>query len=263
MRLVLVCLAAMALVSPVLAGPVYTPVKLAPAAAVTPPAELVAAATAFLAAVRKGDGDAIGAGIADRLTTVDGALELALPRRKQVFGPFSTTEEKLVALSNYIGGDVEPAPDGSPSQHNQIEAARQYIVEALTDGQPWGTDPMLKGAICSYAYRSYDLKAVRKLADKLDEQSSALFYVDTPTEVLSAADPKAGVAATLAPDQLYAIDYKTDAPIYWHAIHLPDGSTGFVAHKAIEMQKPYAAGICFAKNKSGVWQMAAQASTSL
>lgn len=263
MRLVLICLASVALVSAVQAGPAYTPVKLAPAGVVTPPAELIATATAFLDAVRKGDGDAIGAVIADRLTTVTGALELALPRRKQTIGPFSTTEDKLVALSDYIGGDVEPAPDGSPSQSNQIKAARQNIVEALTDRQPWGTDPMLKGAICSYSYRSYDLKAVKKLADKMDEQSSALFYVDAPTAVLKAADPKAEVAETLVPDLLYIIDYKTDAPIYWHAIHLPGGSTGFVAHKAIEMQRPFGGGICFGKDKAGSWKMIAQVSTSL
>lgn len=251
------------LVSPALGGPAYTPVKLAPASTVTPPAELVSTATDFLKAVRTDNGDAIGATIAERLTVIDGALDLALPRHRKSVGPFNTTEDKLVALSNYIGGDVEPLPDGSPSQPNQLKAARQYIVDALTDGQSWGSDPMLKGAICSYAYRSYDPKAVKKLADQLGEPSSALFYVDAPTPVLKSAGAKAEVAATLMPDLLYVVDYQTDAPIYWHAIHLPDGGTGFIAHEKVELRKPYAGGICFGRNKSGAWQMIAQVSTSL
>jgi hypothetical protein len=80
--------------------------------------------------------------------------------------------------------------------------------------------------------------------------------------VLKAADAKAEVAATLQPDLLYVLDYDTDAPKRWMAVHLPEGGSGFVNFDKVDLQKPYAAGICFAKTKAG-WQMIGQASTSL
>jgi len=263
MRYILFPLIVAALATPALAGPTYEPVKLDPAGTVSPPDELVAAAAAFLDTVKSGDVDAMGAGIADSLTLIYGPLEMALPRRKEIAGPFKTAEEKLVALSAYIGGDVESDSDGNPILSNQIEAARQYIEEALTNGLSWGADPMVEGAICSYSYRSYDRNAVKRLADKMDEQSSALFYVDAPVSALKAADAQAGIAATLAPDLLYVEDYKTDTPIYWHAIHLPDGGSGFISFEAAQLEKPYAGGVCFAKNKAGAWQMVAQVATGL
>lgn len=261
MRSAVSVLALAALCLPALAGEPYTPVKLKPAEVVTPPAELVTMATQFLEAVRQGNGDAIGAAIADEVTAVDGALDLHVKRRKEVLGPFKTTEEKLVALASYIGGDYE-RPEGVDSTPFAIKAEREYIVEALTDGRPWGTDPMFKGSVCSYAYRSFDQAATKKLADKQGTQSSSLFYVDAATPVLAAADPKAVVAATLEPDLLYVLDYDTDAPKRWMAVHLPDGGTAFVSFDKVDLQKPYASGICFAKTKAG-WQMVGQASTSL
>lgn len=251
-----------ALCVPAFAGEPYEPIKLKPAQTVTPPPELIAMATQFLEAVKQGNGDAIGAGIADRITTVDGALELAIPRHKDVIGPFKTTEEKLSALGFNTGGDLPVTTESSDPGPYAIGAAREYIVAALTDGQAWGTDPMFKGAICSYAYRSFDLKATKKLADKLGTQSSSLFYVDAPAPVLKAADAKAEVVTTLQPDLLYVLDYDTDAPGRWIAVHLPEGGSGFVNFDKLDLKKPYAAGICFAKTKAG-WQMIGQASTSL
>jgi len=263
MRFILSPLIVLSLAAPALSGPAYEPVKLDPASTVSPPAELVTAAAAFLDIVKKGDVDAMGTAMADSLTLIYGSLEMALPRNKEIAGPFRTSKEKLVALSAYIGGDVESDSEGNPIVSNQIEAARQYIEEALTNGLSWGADPMVEGGICSYAYRSYDQDAVKKLADKMDEQSSALFYVDAPVSVLKAADARAGIAATLEPDLLYVEDYKTDTPIYWHAVHLPDGGSGFISFEAGQLEKPYAGGICFAKNGAGAWQMVAQAATGL
>lgn len=262
MRLVLASLALAALVQPALAGEAYTPARLKPAEIVTPPAELIDMATAFLAAVQKGDGDAIAAGIAPKVTAIDGGLELTSRRNKEIIGPHETIEAMLVALASYIGGIYEQ-PDGVDPTPFAIKAEREYIVQSLTDGQSWGTDPMLKGAICTYAYRSYDPKAVGKLADQLKTASSSFFYVDGPREVL--AEPKAGaaVAATLQPDLLYGLDYETDAPGRWIAVHLPEGGSGFVNFDEVDLGKPYAAGICFSKGKDGKWLMSAQVSTSL
>ena len=95
--------------------------------------------------------------------------------------------EKLARLGYSTGGDLPVTSDGSTPDSFAIGAAREYIVGALTDGQPWGTDPMFKGATCTYAYRSFDQKAVKKLADRFKVQSSGLFYVNAAQPVLKAA----------------------------------------------------------------------------
>ncbi len=262
MRLVLVSFAFVAMALPALAGGAYAPVKLKPAETVAPPVELIDAAKALLAAVQQGDGDAIFAGIAPKVTAVDGALNLDIKRRKEVFGPFKTVESALVQLASYIGGDYE-RPEGVDSTPFAIKAEREYIVGALTDGRPWGTDPMFKGAICSYAYRSFDQAAVKALAKQLDIETSSLFYVEAPVTLLAAPDAKAQAVATLQPDLLYGQDYDTDAPGRWMAVHLPEGGSGFLNFDKVDMEKPYAAGICFSKGKDGKWLMSGQASTSL
>lgn len=263
MRLVLAILAFAALCPPGAAGEPYKPVKLKPAELVTPPPELIEMATRLLKAVEKGDGDAIEAVIADRVTTVDGGLELQVPRHKEVIGPFESTEDKLKALGFSTGGDLPIAVDGSDTSSYAITAEREFIAQSLTDGRPWGTDPMLKGAICSYAYRSFDIAAVKALSAKLDAASSGLVYVLQPYQLLKAPDSKAEPVATLEPDRLYMLDYDTDAPIKWIAVHLPEGGSGFANIDVAGLDKPYASGICFSKGKDGNWQMTGQASTSL
>jgi len=261
-RLVLASLALACLVQPVLAGEAYTPAKLTPAEVVVPPAELVDMATRFLDAVQKGDGDAIAAGIAPKVTAIDGGLELTSRRNKEILGPYDKIEGMLVALASYIGGIYEQ-PDGVDPTPFAIEAEREYIVGALTDGQSWGTDPMLKGAICTYAYRSYDVKSIEKLSKLLGVQSSSFFYVNSAQQLLAAPKAGAPVVATLQPDLLYALDYDTSAPGRWIAVHLPEGGSAFVNFEQVELEKPYAAGICFSKGKDGKWLMSAQVSTSL
>lgn len=263
LRLFALSFALAAMCLPAFAGEPYKPAKLKPAELVTPSEDLIAAARALLAAVEKGDGDAIDAAIAPKLTAIDGALDLHIKRRVEAIGPHKTIEATLVDLANYIGGIYEIPSDGSDPTPNAIEAERRYIVGALTDPGQWGTDPLLKGAVCTYAYRSFDRAEVKSLADKFGTQSSSLFYVDQPTELLAAADAKSAVAAMLQPDLLYVLDYDTDAPRRWMAVHLPDGGSGFLSFDKVEVQKPYAAGICFTKGKDGKWLMSAQVSTSL
>ncbi len=246
-----------------LSGEPYTPAKLKPAETVTPPADLLDMARGFLEAVQKGDGDRIDAAIADKVTAIDGALELTVKRRKEVLGPYDRIQDMLVALATYIGGIYEQPADGGDATPFAIEAEREYIVASLTDGQPWGTDPMVKGATCTYAYRSFDAAAVGVLSEKLNTASSNFFYVDAPAAVL--VEPKAGAAAvaTLETDRLYGLDYETDAPGRWIAVHLPQGGSGFLNFDEVALEKPYAAGICFSKDKDGRWVMSAQVSTSL
>jgi hypothetical protein len=248
---------------PTISGEPYPPLPLAPASAVTPPPELVRAATAFLDAVRRGDREAIAAGLAPRLTLVDGALELGLPRRTERIGPFETVEQALVALSDNIGGIYERPFDGSDVTPHATKAEREFIVGALTDGQPWGRDPLLDDAICTYAYRSFDTAAVTALGEKLDTRTSSFFFVETATPVLARAEAGAEVIATLEPDRLYGLDYKTDAPSYWIAVHLPAGGSGFLSFENTELGKPYASGICFSPDADGRWMMSAQTATNL
>ena len=246
-----------------MAGEAYAPIKLEAAKTIEPPPELIADASAFLANVKKGDGDAIGLGLASKVTTIDGSIEMAFPRNKRVEGPFKTTEEMLAALAGTNGGIVPVLPDGGDDTGLRIGAEREFIVQSLTDGQPWGADPMVKGAICTYAYRSFDAKALKKLADQLGIQSSGFVYVTAPYELKVAPADNAAVAGTLAPDLLYALDYKTDAPRNWIAVHLPEGGSGFARMSVAKFDKPYASGLCFNKNKAGKWVVVAQVATSL
>ncbi len=262
MRFATVLIAIAAMTLPAAAGEPYKPLKLNPAELVTPPPELLDAARSFLTAVQQGDGDAIGAGIAPKVTAVDGALELSIKRRSEVLGPFDSTESALVQLATYIGGDYE-RPEGVDPTPFAIEAERQYIVGALTDGRPWGKDPAFKGATCTYAYRTFDQQAIKALGEKLDTQTSSFFYVDAPVVLVGAPDDKAEPVATLEPDLLYALDYDTDAPGRWIAVHMPEGGSGFLNFDKVELNKPYAAGICFSKDRNGKWLMSGQASTSL
>ncbi|MGV3490566.1 MAG: hypothetical protein ACO1OG_04515 [Devosia sp.] len=261
MRLVLSAAFVM-LALPVLAGEPYKPLKLFPAELVTPTESLLTSARELLAAIESGDGDAIDARMYERVTAVDGALDLHVRRRKEVIGPTDTIEEMLVSLANYIGGDYQ-RPDGEDWTPYAIEAERQYIRAALTEPGEWGRDPMIRDAVCTYAYREFDERAVGRLAKQLGTQSSSMFYVDQPTPLLAAAEDGAAVAMTLQPDLLYVLDYDTDAPRRWIAVHMPDGGSGFISFDKVEVQKPYAAGICFTEGREGTWFMSGQASTSL
>lgn len=256
------CLA-LCLATPALAGPTYKPIPLKPAEVLTPPADMVTEVGAFLAAVRNGDGDGIALGMAPRIMTVDGALELHLPRRKEPVGPFGTIEDLLATLAYSTGGDLPEPANGGDMTKVRIDAEREFIVESLSDDNPWGTDPMVKGATCTYAYRSFDIRAVTALSEKLGVASSSLVFVHAPYALRKAPDGGAETVGTLEPDRLYALDYDTDAPGSWIAVHMPDGGTGFANYDEVTLDKPYASGICFARNKDGRWVMVAQTTTSL
>ena len=244
------------------AGEPYEPIALLPADSVTVPPDLARAADELLDAVQTGDIEAAGALIADTVTWVDGALEMGLPRYVETVSDFASAEGKLMELASYTGGDVQMASGPDDKTPYAINAERDFIKYSLMDAPVWGTDPMVPGAICTYGYRSYDVAALAALADRMGIFSSSFFYVDVPSPLQAAPQPDAETTYTLAPDRLYALDYKTDAPGHWIAVHLPEGGEAFLNFDAVEMQKPYAVGICFAETDKG-WQMVAQVSTSL
>lgn len=252
--------------APALAIEPFTPVAVKPANVVTPDAGLITDARAFLEALKSGNGDQIDAAIADKVTILDGGLDLTYPRNRGVVGPKPTIEELLAELGQNTGGDLpvtlEPS-SAAADQKIEINAARQYIIDALTDGKSWGTDPGLKGLTCSYAYRSFDARALKALVKKTGVAGSSWSYVDAPYTLKKAPDAKAETVGTLEPNLLYPFDYDTDAPIGWQAVYLPDGSSGFAKFDDAKFQKPYASGVCFQKGKDGHWQMVAQVSTSL
>ncbi len=263
MRNVIAAALLLASAGPVLAIDPYTPLPLKPAELMTPPEDFIADVSAFLAAIRNGDGDAIQRGMASKITAIDGALDLHVPRHKEVIGPHTEVENMLSELASFIGGIVEEPADGGDPRPLRIQAEREYIAAALSDDQSWGRDPMVKDAICSYAYRSFDIKAIKKLSDTTGVASSSFVYVNAPTEVKSTPSNTAPAAGTLETDRLYALDYDTDAPSHWIAVYLPDGSSGFVDFDKVDLEKPYAAGVCFSKGSDGRWVMVAQTSTSL
>ena len=246
----------------VVGGEPYAPQPLAPAESVVAPADLIEAASALLVASRNDDRAAIAARLAPRLTLIDGALELGLPRRTEMIGPFETGDLALVALADNIGGQYEQPVDGSEVTPYAVAAELDFIISAITDGQAWGRDPLLEGAICTYAYRAFDQRAIATLGERLKVQTSSFFFVEAPTAVLVQPDTRTVAAATLKPDLLYALDYDTDAPGGWIAVHLPEGGAGFLNFETAVMSKPYASGICFTRDPSASWRMSAQTATN-
>lgn len=263
MRQLLVASLVIVASGPAIAIEPYTPLPLKPAELVTPPDDFIADVGAFLAAIRSGDGDAIKAGMGAKVSAVDGALELKVRRTRHVVGPHEAVEDMLSELGNWIGGDVQEAAEGVDPRLPRIEAERQYIVAALSDDQQWGRDPMMGDAICSYAYRAYDRAGITALSEATGVSSSSFVYVDAPVELMAKPEKGSGVVGTLQTDLLYALDYDSPAPGRWIGVYLPDGSSGFVNFDEVELNKPYAAGICFEKNEAGRWVMVGQASTSL
>lgn len=264
MRSLLLPLAALALAcSAASAIEPYAPLPLAPPKVVTPPDDLLTAAATLLAAAKSSDVDAAAPFLAPQILSVDGALELHIKRFTQVVGPHDSPEAMLSDLANYIGGDVEPPAPGGDPLPNRLRAEFQYIESAIEYADDWGTDPMVEGAICTYAYRGYDRAAIAALSEATGVASSSFVYVDAPYELHTEPKAESAPKATMHPDRLYALDYDSLSPGRWIGVYLPDGSSGFASFDQVELNKPYAAGLCFAKNEAGRWQIVAQVSTSL
>lgn len=263
MRLLPPLLTALALASPALAIEPYAPLPLQPAKVLIPPDDLLADAAALLAAVQAEDHEAIGRYLAPQIRVVDGALELHVKRFTEILGPHETAEAMLSDLANYIGGDVEPPPPGGDPLPNRLRSERLYIEQSLIYAGPWSADPMIEGAICTYPYFGYDIAGITALAEATGVASSSFVYVDEPYDLHAEPNDASGIKGTLQTGLLYGLDYDAPAPGSWIGVYLPDGSTGFADFDTVELKKPYASGICFAKGEAGHWQIVAQVSTSL
>lgn len=245
-----------------LAGPAYTAPKVGAATTVEAPEALRAAATELLKAVAAKDIDGIGKWLAPKITTVSGAIDLSYKRVSKLEGPWKNAAAQVVSLANSTGGDWDIPQDADIGQFlTGMELS--FIEQSLTDGQPWGTDAMVKGAICTYGVGTYDPAEVKRVAKKLGVEGSSFVAVRKEIEVLEAAKAGAKPVGTLAPGLLYAIDYDADEPSGWTALHLPGGGTGFTTASGDDFDKPYASGLCFKQQGSGEWAVVAQAATGL
>ena len=248
-----------AFVGPALAGQPYVAPQLRPAQTGEPPADLRADAIALLRAVQAGDLDAVGSFIAPEVTVVSGALDMALPRHVERVDMRPGGRSAVAALGNHTGGDWDLPPDvdiGSFLADMELD----FIEGALTDGQPWGSDPLLPGTICTYGFHDFDPAEVQRVAAGLGVDGASFVLVDEGTPAL--AEPGGRTVGTLSADRLYAMDYDTDAPTVWMALHLPQGGVGFIAVNEVGLQKPYADGLCF-KKSGGRWKVVGQASTGV
>lgn len=249
------------LAAPAEAGGSYVPPVLKPAETVTPEAAMLADLSAFAKALRAGDAAGVAAGLAPVIETVGASLDLAGGRGRDKVGPVKDKTDLLVLLGNHTGGDWD-VPPGADLTTFLLKMERDFILQSLAEGE-WGRDPMVKGAVCTYAYRDFDPKAVARAAKALGVEGSSFVFVDTAVTLLASPDAKAVKAAELQPDRLYARDYDTETPQGWTAFHLPDGGTGFVADTAVTTQSPNVSGLCFRKGQDGHWVLAAQVSTGL
>lgn len=259
MRSAIVLALLAALVGPALAGGAYTPPKVRPAETLEPPADLRADAIALLQAVRKGDVDAVGGFIAGKVTVVSGAIDMSYPRNVKVIDSGPGGRSAVAGLGQHTGGDWDIPPDADVTAF-LTDMELDYIEGALTDGQPWGTDPKLPGTVCTYGYHDFSPAEVKAVAATLGVDGSSFVMVDEETPVLD--KPKGKPIGTLSANALYGLDYDSDAPTDWMALHLPEGGIGYVAVGEDGFEKPYAAGLCF-KKSGGKWKIVGQASTGL
>lgn len=244
---------------PALAGGPYTAPKLKPAETLEPPADLRADAIALLKAVRAGDLDAVGGFIAPRVTVVSAALDMALPRHVEVIDSAPGGRSAVAGLGQHTGGDWDFPPDvdiGAFLSDMELD----FIEGALTDGQPWGTDPLLPGTICTYGFHDFDPAEVKRAAGALHIDGANFVMVAAGTPVLDR--PGGRAVGTLSADRLYAMDYDTEVPTDWVALHLPEGGLGFVSAGEDGLQRPLVAGICFRKS-GGTWKLVGQANTGV
>lgn len=259
LRLAVVAAVLAALTGPAVAGPAYTAPVVRPAETLEPPADLRADAIALLRAVRAGDLEAVGSFIAPKVTVVSGAIDMSYARHVETVDSSPGGRSAVAGLAPHTGGDWDLPPDVDVGEF-LADMELDFIEGALTDGQPWGLDPKLPGTICTYGYRDFDPGEVKRVSAALGVDGASFVLVDEGTRVLDR--PGGREIGTLSADRLYAMDYDTDAPTDWMALHLPAGGIGFIAIGEDGFDKPYAAGICFAKS-GGTWKIVGQASTGL
>jgi len=247
------------LAGPAAAGEAYVAPKLQAAQTLEPPADLRADAIALLKAVQAGDIDAVGGFIAPKVTVVSGAIDMGLPRRSETMDAAAGGRSAVAGLGNHTGGDWD-IPPGADITKFLADMELDFIEGALTDGQPWGTDPMLPGTVCTYGVEQFDPAAIKRVAERLGVDGAGFVMLADDTPVLD--KPKGKPVGTLGGNALYAMDYDTDTDGDWVALHLPQGGIGFLAVGEDGLQTPYADGLCF-KKTGGKWKVVGQSSTGL
>ncbi|BBE72304.1 hypothetical protein [Oharaeibacter diazotrophicus] len=257
-------------VSDAAAGLAYEAPKIAPGDTVEPPADLVAQATALLAAARRKDAAAAGAFVGERVATISHSLDIGRPPHVGSEDTAGPPERRLAPLGSHTGGDwdIPRTADGRTVDVGAFLTKMEldFIVQSLTDGRPWGRDAAAAGAICTYAAPKFDRRTVARAAKRLGVESSVFREPTEPVDLLAEPKPGAAVIARLEPGRLYAVDYDAGEPIGWAAFHLPKGGSGFVADLpggGYPFEPPYVSGLCFAKSATGTWTIVAQTSTSL
>ena len=147
MRLVVAIVLASVLCSgAAIAGPAYAPPKVGAAKTVEAPEALRSAATELLKAVSAKDIDGVGKWLAPKILVVSGALDLSIPRGTKLEGPWKGSAAQVADLGNSTGGDWD-IPQGADIGEFLTGMELSFISQSLTDGQPWGTDAAVKGAI--------------------------------------------------------------------------------------------------------------------
>jgi len=260
-RAVMTIVASTLLCGAAFAGPAYAPPKVSPTGTLEAPADLRAAATELLQAVSAGDADGIGKWLAPKLVIVTGTLDLTIPRRSKLEGPWESAKSQVADLGNSTGGDWDLPPNvdiGAFLTKMELD----FISQSLTDGQPWGIDPLVKGATCTYGLGKVDPEAVERAARALDTSGDNFVGVKREVALFDAMEGGKPVGK-LTPGLLYATDYDAETSVEWTAFHLPEGGVGFGKVSGDDFDRPYASGLCFKQQPSGQWAVVAQASTGL
>lgn len=261
-RAVVTIVASTLLCGAALAGPAYAPPKVSPAKTVEVPAELRAAATELLEAVAAKDVDGIGKWLAPKVSIVTGTLDLSIPRGTRLEGPWESAKSQVAGLGNSTGGDWDLPPNVDIGVF-LTKMELDFIGQSLTDGQPWGTDAAVKGAICTYGRGRVDPAAVKRAAKALDTSGDNFVGVKREIELFETMEDGGKPVGKLVPGLLYATDYGAETSTEWTAFHLPAGGVGYGKTTGDDFDRPYASGLCFKQQASGEWAVVAQTSTGL
>ena len=146
-----------------------------------------------------------------------------------------------------------------PIQHitkKMREETALGIFGAALEEETLGANPDLPGAACLPAFPRFDRDAATKIVDATDIEPGNLRAVTLPLTLrekpLAAAPP----AAEIVPGHLAPLvtELPESLPDGWSAIALPQGGLGFTRDGGLNDLAP--AGICFARDESGVWKIA-------
>jgi hypothetical protein len=256
-------LAAWTMPAAAFAGAAYDPPAYADGRTAAAPPALVSTVEALHAAALARDAAALNGAFAPAVSLVSGSIDIAYPRRREDAAA-PATGDWLGRLAMNTGGDGDLPPDLTATQQADFLRGMEidFVRYALEGEIAWGADPLVPGAICTYAQPGFDPEAVKAAGAVLSVEGTSFRAVRSAVPARAAPAAGATAIATLEPGRLYAVDYGPDFVDGWTPFHLPAGGTGWIEDGGDVAIQPLAQGLCFA-GIEGRWLIVAQTAVGL